>query len=441
MKLYGILVHVALLFTLSLQAQQGYKPLAVGDTLPDARVQLINSTRSVANLQDYRGKWLILDFWAMYCQPCIASFPKLERIQQKLSNRLNLLLVVSDKPTFAQRYRDFFNVRSSRGATVSLPSVISDTLLHKWFPHQGVPHVVWIDPEGEVVAITNGSALNEENVEALISGKTVEFDKVLDINSHINPVDMTLRGSKPVIYSSQLWGYDPSIRKSANTLVETDSAQIRVTMANRHLPMMVLELFRRKYPDKFSTGVSANYSSKKIIVETDLPIRQIFDRFYQFRRGEIPNDWADYFSYEVILPNSDLVGALDVMQADLERAFGAKITIEKRRVAMLELAPTKPVITHTAYAGSRGFIDIIHKDEGHRILVTNRSLGTIIRTINSRFDFPFIFTGSAMAENLDMDLYIPRSATWRDLNKEFKHFGLALKPRMLEIEVIVISDE
>lgn len=39
------------------------------------------------NLGQYRGKVVLLDFWASWCAPCLESFPWMQQIQQKYSER------------------------------------------------------------------------------------------------------------------------------------------------------------------------------------------------------------------------------------------------------------------------------------------------------------------------------------------------------------------
>ncbi|MBI2980830.1 MAG: TlpA family protein disulfide reductase [Deltaproteobacteria bacterium] len=41
------------------------------------------SRTSSVSLRDYRGKLLLLNFWATWCPPCIAEMPSLERLKQK----------------------------------------------------------------------------------------------------------------------------------------------------------------------------------------------------------------------------------------------------------------------------------------------------------------------------------------------------------------------
>jgi len=47
------------------------------------------------NLEQYRGKVVLLDFWASWCAPCLESFPWMERIQEKYSDRGLVVIAVN----------------------------------------------------------------------------------------------------------------------------------------------------------------------------------------------------------------------------------------------------------------------------------------------------------------------------------------------------------
>ena len=59
--------------------------LTIGSELPDATAQRIGGERE--SLSQYRGKVLLLDFWATWCAPCIASLPDVERLQRLLGDQ------------------------------------------------------------------------------------------------------------------------------------------------------------------------------------------------------------------------------------------------------------------------------------------------------------------------------------------------------------------
>jgi peroxiredoxin/protocatechuate 3,4-dioxygenase beta subunit len=61
----------------------GGRPLQVGDSAPDFKLKT-SAGRELA-LADFRGKYLLLDFWASWCAPCVAEMPNLQSVQDEFS--------------------------------------------------------------------------------------------------------------------------------------------------------------------------------------------------------------------------------------------------------------------------------------------------------------------------------------------------------------------
>jgi len=61
--------------------------LAIGDLAPEWT--LTDASGAARSLSDYRGKTIVLDFWATWCGPCIRTMPEIQRLHEKyLSNDL-----------------------------------------------------------------------------------------------------------------------------------------------------------------------------------------------------------------------------------------------------------------------------------------------------------------------------------------------------------------
>ncbi|WP_313154637.1 TlpA family protein disulfide reductase [Sphingobacterium multivorum] len=119
-------------------------------------------------LEKYRGKPLILDFWATWCTSCMPNFPKLDRFKELYGDKINFLLVNSyDNDTV--KVGDIFTVEKYAKYRTKTPSIVLGSYLKQLFPHQAVPIFVWLDDFGRLGATSTSDFLNENQLEALIA--------------------------------------------------------------------------------------------------------------------------------------------------------------------------------------------------------------------------------------------------------------------------------
>ena len=71
--------------------------LAVGDPAPEWK--LADSAGKTHALADYKGRVVVLDFWATWCGPCAKVMPKLDKLQKKYGERGLVVLGVSSFDT------------------------------------------------------------------------------------------------------------------------------------------------------------------------------------------------------------------------------------------------------------------------------------------------------------------------------------------------------
>lgn len=94
----------------------------------------------------YRGKWVIVNYWATYCGPCVAELPALNSIAKRFKDRVVVLgMEAGETPTdelqaFAQDHQLAYPI---------VPT--SEDTLFKLGMVMGVPTTFIVNPEGKIV--------------------------------------------------------------------------------------------------------------------------------------------------------------------------------------------------------------------------------------------------------------------------------------------------
>ncbi|MGD2053584.1 MAG: TlpA disulfide reductase family protein [Gammaproteobacteria bacterium] len=106
--------------------------------LPDLK----DNTRSLA---DYRGKVVLVNFWASWCPPCIYEMPELTRLKAKLANRPFEILAINVGEK-KYRVRKFTKV-----VNFDLPVLLdSDNEAFREWGVKTLPTSFLVDPDGQI---------------------------------------------------------------------------------------------------------------------------------------------------------------------------------------------------------------------------------------------------------------------------------------------------
>jgi len=141
------------------KVDEGQKPQA-----PVFELEQLDGAKTVS-LADYRGKAVVLNFWASWCAPCKDEAPELESVWQRWRDKDVVIVGVDlqDFGTDAQRFVDRYDL--------SYP-VLRDTQNWTWgrYGLSGLPETYFVDRQGRLVG---------EHVEGPVSAE--ELDRNIQI--------------------------------------------------------------------------------------------------------------------------------------------------------------------------------------------------------------------------------------------------------------------
>jgi thiol-disulfide isomerase/thioredoxin len=132
------------------------RPVMAGDPAPAfelPRIEAKGTLGSKVALASSRGKVVVLDFWATWCHPCLASLPRLEAFQRQ-HPEVAVMTINLDDPAEARAIFD------QRGFSMALLAADQDVAGR--YNVGPIPHTVVIDPQGQVRAVHRGGKLDLE---------------------------------------------------------------------------------------------------------------------------------------------------------------------------------------------------------------------------------------------------------------------------------------
>jgi thiol-disulfide isomerase/thioredoxin len=139
-----------------------------GTPAPELKAQdLAGAPKTLA---DYRGKVVLLNFWASWCPPCLREIPSMERLRIKMAGRP--LAIVALDSAEAQEDVNAFLSTMKLGFPVLLDPDGSNTRRWKVF---ALPTTFLLDAEGRVrYVLTGPTEWDEEEALAVIESLMAE---------------------------------------------------------------------------------------------------------------------------------------------------------------------------------------------------------------------------------------------------------------------------
>lgn len=172
-----VLICVFLSLNSFLQAQEVNKslvPLMVGDKLPESfwkqEHRFLDQGKVVtATLEKFKGKVMLIDFWASWCSSCRTSIPFIDSLGSRFKSDLAIVPVVTirnqDKiPQIEQALKDALG----KGYANSIPTIVEDTYIDAILPYKYLSTSILIGRHGRISGFIHHDLLTAETIKQLI---------------------------------------------------------------------------------------------------------------------------------------------------------------------------------------------------------------------------------------------------------------------------------
>jgi thiol-disulfide isomerase/thioredoxin len=423
----GIIVAIVLLCLVWPPVAHSQSALSVGDQVPEMVISnVINHSSSSINTAEYRGKLLILDFWATWCSPCIAMFPKSDSLNKAFVGRAFILPVTYQSKVDVMKFWS----RAKRLQNIRMPIVTDDVVLNEMFPHAQLPHYVWIGKNGKVVAITGHHEVNANTIRKMLED-TVELLPVKHENK-LKAYDRNLPllfqplgiEASDVQFQSLLTGYLEDVKSQMN-VIRDDRGIRRISLTNAWAQWLLSLAW---------SDDSRYFTRNRIVVDVKDPSKLISNE-----EGPVFDRWLrnNGWSYELLLPSHLSAKAFEIMRSDMARLFPQYVcTVESQKRKVLALIRT----SDKDKLRSKGGTPATTNDQ-FGLRLTNASIKSLHAQLNfylQHLPTPVV-DQTSYAFPVDMHLQVEITDVTQ-LRTALQPYDLNLIEKEAEIEVLVIRD-
>lgn len=449
----------------------GSKRLHVGDTMPDIPLgNVMNNYTGKTRFSDFKGKLVILDFWATTCTSCIALFPHMEQLQKEFGDSIQIILV--DIEETQKQIEERLSRFKGKIKLPNLPCIVADqeytsselrnSSFFKLFPIREVPHHVWIDGNRVIRLIGDAHNTYANKIRQVLAGRNIFV--MNNGNTLPNQLDnpyynVTTRLKLPSSsYSSCITPYNNEIgsstgefREVTDTLLHTKTWRfINTDLLNIYLSVIGSHNFT-----DFLLSPN-NHWFDFILLPKEIDTLQYTSRDFITKRSSLALSDIEYmqskYCYEFTIPSyvTEEKRRLFMLE-DLNRYFGENYgtvaALEKHRIPCYILVRTSQhdkVESKLKGPGYMSVTDLKKKSKqlkeykntelstviffvGHN---DNQTLSTLIKQNRTEGEPFLILNGTGWDDNKKVDMVFPAGEL-----KSISDFKNSLKPYDLDIIV------
>ena len=143
------------------------------DELVDLVLKDVNGQE--IKLSDYRGKWVVVNYWATWCPPCLEEIPDLVHFHESRKDKDAVVIGIDYEEISPTRLNKFIEENMMTYPVIPMRKGDKpESIMLGAIP--GLPTTYLISPEGKLIA-RNVGPLTSEMIDAFIKKKTADAGK------------------------------------------------------------------------------------------------------------------------------------------------------------------------------------------------------------------------------------------------------------------------
>lgn len=326
----------------------------VGDRFEDhVFTDMLNSGQKTIDTKEYRGKWLVLDFWSRFCGSCILSMPKMDKLSKIFMGKAKIMMIGVYEDQTKQKIpeRDVMQnlfMQRVKKYHFNLSSALVDSTVSEKYDIAGYPIIFVINPEGKIVA--KAGALDSTTLADFISGKSPKYEK--SYTKH-DIIESSYKLSLPLLSTGGITngGVDTAVIGRSILARWNDTMPIQLIRGFGFWPSnygdlgknwaqaigySLPQLFNLAYFGATSWGMGDSLYSKYSM----MPILEVKDPSkFDYERVGVLKSESNAYAYSLKMPGdrANYQNARYMLLNDLHNFLGYQSSMETRKVEVLKL--------------------------------------------------------------------------------------------------------
>lgn len=335
-----------------------------GDPAPPIVAPPLDSSHPFPGWAAYHGDFVVVDFWATWCGPCLPALDKTVALEKEFQNRgVRFMTVALDT---VDRVRQYYRDKGIAIATFvegdQSPTATS-------FGVRSVPAAALLDRDGRIVGVTSGENLTAGVLRKALAGEKIELppfqraNNILWDREEITWQDGVLPDFAVLIKPMDVAGGGYAYKPGSNRISGDGASLQAMIQAAWRTDSMHLDL-RAKLPEgtyRFAVTVPPARTAELFPTFQDALLRGF----------GIQARWEGQERDVFVLTHDPAKALPESASAELSQFMRGVITLRKQPTGKLaDMLPNwfgKPVVNETGLSGAYDF-DLQYRDDGPKVL-------------------------------------------------------------------------